>query len=132
MEVKQNDATYNRPAGERILDAPWIFTDLEVVREQLRSENAWEKNDRNGLTVFKTDQMTSVVTILKEGAEICENSVDGLLVIQLISGKVVVETGGSPFELNPGQLLHLHEGVEHSISAKEETLLLLTTCLRGS
>ncbi|HUR66599.1 MAG TPA: hypothetical protein VMZ03_09625 [Chitinophagaceae bacterium] len=132
MDIKQNDATYNRPAGERILDAPWIFTDLEVVREQLKSEKAWDKNDRNGITIFKTDQMTSVVTILKEGAEISENSVDGLLVLQLISGKVVVTTGGSPFELNPGQLLHLHEAVEHSITANEETMLLLTTYMKGT
>jgi quercetin dioxygenase-like cupin family protein len=129
MEVKQNDATLNRPAGERILDAPWIFTDIEVVIEQLKSENAWQKNDRNGITVFKTDNLTVLVTILKAGAEIKENSVDGLFAIQLISGRAVVETGGSPFELHAGQLLHLHEGVEHSITAKEETVLLLSTYL---
>lgn len=132
MQVKQNDATYNRPEGDRILDAPWVFTDLAAVNQQLRSENAWEKNDRNGITVFKTDQLTSVVTLLKEGAEIGEKAVDGLLIIQLVSGKAVVETGGSPFELLPGQLLHVHKGVTHSVTAKEETVLLLTTFLQGA
>jgi quercetin dioxygenase-like cupin family protein len=129
MEVKQNDATLNRPAGDRVLDAPWIFTDLELITEQLRSENAWEKNERNGITVFKTDKLTVVVTILKEGTEINENSVDGLFVIQLVKGKIKVQTGGSPFELKTGQILHLHEGVAHSITAMEETTLLLSTYL---
>ena len=52
MEIKYNIATPNRPDGSRLLDAPWVYAELETILEQLRSEQAWEKNDRNGITIF--------------------------------------------------------------------------------
>ena len=129
MEIKQNEATPNRPDGERIIDAPWVFTDLEKIIDQLKSENAWDKNERNGITIFKTDKLSTVVTILKKDAEIKENSVDGLFVIHLLKGKVTVTTGGNPFDLVEGQIMHLHKNIGHSIKAQEETTLLINTYL---
>ena len=47
MPVKINDATINRPDGNRIIDAPAVSIDLQQFLTQLKDEKAWEKNDRN-------------------------------------------------------------------------------------
>lgn len=127
MEIKQNEATTNRPEGARILDAPFVFTDLEAITEQLVSEKAWEKNDRNGITVFKTDKLTVVVTALKAHAELVEKSIDGLLMLQVLKGKVKVNTSGESIGLVTGNLFNLHECISYSITAEDDSVLLLTT-----
>ena len=40
IETKYNEATLNRPEGERIIDAPFVFTDLGKYSQQLRNEDA--------------------------------------------------------------------------------------------
>ena len=129
MEFKFNEATINRPEGSRIIDASWVFTDIEAMLKQLRSENAWEKNDRNGITIFKTEQMTVVLTILKAGTLIENNSVDGLYMLQVIKGSLLVESGDYPIKVGEGNILNLHAGVKHSILAKQETELLQITVI---
>ena len=127
MDIKYNIATHNRPDGSRLLDAPWVYADLETILEQLRSEQAWEKNDRNGITIFKTDRFTLVATIMKKGATIRRNSVDGFLTLHVLEGKAEIETQDCPVILCSGNLLHLHPFISHSIIAREETTLLLST-----
>ena|SRR5690242_6329696 len=127
MDIKYNIATHNRPDGSRLLDAPWVYAELDTILEQLRSESAWEKNDRNGLTIFKTDRFTLVVTIMKSGAAIMKNSVDGFLILHVLNGRAEVQTEDCPVILGPGNLLHLHPFISHNIIAREETTLLLST-----
>lgn len=127
MDIKYNIATYNRPDGSRLLDAPWVYSDLETISEQLHAENAWEKNDRNGMTIFKSDKLTVVLTVMKPGAAIMKNSVDGFLTIHVLSGKVVIETEDCPVVLTTGNMLNFHPSVVHNIIAKQESELLLST-----
>jgi quercetin dioxygenase-like cupin family protein len=129
MEFKFNEATVNRPEGSRIIDASWVFNDIETMIKQLRSENAWEKNDRNGITVFKTDQLSVVLTILKAGTLIENNSVNGLFMLHVLKGSLLVETGDYPIKVEQGNILNLHAGVKHSILAKQETEFLQITVL---
>ena len=64
MEIKSNHSTGNRPEGDRILDAPYVFSDIPTYLEQLKSEKSWAKNDRNAITVYKSDKITIVIAIL--------------------------------------------------------------------
>ena len=57
MDEKFNEATKNRPAGDRLLDSPVVLMDIPTFIKQLRNEKAWEENDRNSITVFKTGKM---------------------------------------------------------------------------
>lgn len=54
MVEKSNEATTQRPEGDRIVDAALVKIDLTSFKEQIRNENAWKDSDRNGITVFKT------------------------------------------------------------------------------
>ena len=126
MELKNIDATRNRPEGERLIDAPFVFVDLPKYISQLKSEDAWEKNDRNGITVYKTDGIAIVVTCLHKKATIEKNSVDGWLTIQVLEGAVDFTVNGKKIGLKKKQLITLHPGISHSIRAtKKETAILL-------
>jgi quercetin dioxygenase-like cupin family protein len=127
MEIKQNEATKNRPEGSRPIDATTVFTDLVEVSRQLRTEKAWETNDLNGITVFKTDQMTAVLTLIKERTTLKKIMVNGLFTILVLDGKLLVETDDGNYTLGPANMLNIHPNKSHSLTAKKETLLLQIT-----
>ncbi len=131
MEIKFNEGTLNRPEGERVLNAPLVFVDIRQYAEQLQTENAWKKNDRNGITVFKNEYLTIVLICLHQNAMINENSIDGLSTIHVLEGKVKMNFDETETELSDNQLLVLYPGIKHTVKALEDSILLLTTNLAG-
>ncbi|MEO8403751.1 MAG: AraC family ligand binding domain-containing protein [Chitinophagaceae bacterium] len=126
-KIKYNDSTRNRPDGERVVDADYVYSDMPVYIKQLQEEKSWDEGDRNAITIFKADQVTLVLTILKEGAAIIDNTIDGFITIQVMEGQVVVTTGEDEFDAPKGQLITFHPGIPHTVTAVKETVLLLTT-----
>lgn len=127
MNVKRNEATGNRPAGNRVIDAPYVFTDIPSYIKQLKEEKAWEKSDRNAITVFKGGNITVVITALQDQAEITRNTVDGFISIQVLEGKATIRTPGGDMEVAPQQMIVFHPGITHSIKALSDSILLLTS-----
>ncbi len=127
MEIKSNHSTGNRPEGDRILNAPYVFTDIPMYLEQLRSEKSWEKNDRNAITVYKSDKITIVIAILKSGATVNDHSIDECLTFQVLSGELKVETEGRVFYTTNGQMMSFHAHLAHSIKAMSDSEILITT-----
>lgn len=125
MEIKRNEATLNRPEGDRVLNAPYVFIDTPSFIDLVKQEKAWEKNDRNGITVFKSGNLTIVVTALQAGAEIKENAIDGLFTIQVLRGEARVTTPDGDIHLTAGHLLTFHPGVRHSVIAITDVVFLL-------
>lgn len=126
MEEKSNDATEQRPKGERIVDAAQVTIDLRSFTEQIRAEKVWKDSDRNAITVFKSDGMRIVLIALHKDAEMKKHTANGIISVQVIEGKILFTTEEQSVELGNGQMLALHEGVPHSVLAKEETIFLLT------
>ena len=133
MDEKFNDATKQRPQGERIMDAALVTIDLRNFTKQIKEEQAWKDNDRNAITVFKTDGMRIVLIALHKDAEMKKHTADGLISIQVLEGQSLFTTEEQSAELGQGEMLALHENVPHSVLAKKETifLLTLTTTLAG-
>ena len=127
MEMKRNEATLNQPEGDRVIDAPYVVIDTDQFTKQIKSEAAWEKNDRNGITVFKTDNLTAVLTCLHKDALIKDNSVDGIFQVQVLGGKIRISTTDGDIELEGGQLIVFHPGVRHTIEALKKSTILLQT-----
>ena len=126
MENKRNEATQNRPEGDRVLDAPYVFINVPDFVRQLKSEEAWQKNDRNAITVFKTDRVTMVVTCLHAKAVLKNNLVDGIFTIQVIEGIIRVTTPDGEVDMQANQVMAFHQLVDHSILALMDSVLLLT------
>jgi quercetin dioxygenase-like cupin family protein len=126
MERKRNEATLNRPEGDRVLDAAYVFIDIDDYIRQLREEDAWQKSDRNGITVYKTDQVTMVVVGLHEKAILKNNVIDGIVTMQVFEGRIRVTTPEGDIELKPNQIVTFHRCIDHSVEALDESVLLLT------
>jgi quercetin dioxygenase-like cupin family protein len=127
MEMKRNEATLNRPEGDRVIDAPYVFMDLGQFIKQLKNEGTWDKNDRNGITIFKTENLTTVLTCLHKDALIKDNSVDGLLQVQVVGGRVRITTADGDIDMEEGQIIVFHPGIRHTIEALKKSSLLLQT-----
>ncbi len=127
LTTKYNEATLNRPEGDRIIDAPFVFIDLERYGQQLKEEDAWKKNDRNSITIYKTEGFTMVLTRLRDGAVIKDNLVGAHITFQVLQGVIdfTVETG--TMQLIEQQIITVHPGIMHTIEAVEDSLLLITS-----
>ena len=126
MENKRNEATLNRPEGDRVLDAPYVFMNLPDFIRQLKSEEAWQKNDRNGITVFKSKRVTMVLTCLRAKAIMHDVLVDGLFTIHVLEGIVRVKTPDGDVDMQANQVMAFHQLVDHSIEAMMDSVLLFT------
>ena len=133
MDERSNDATKQRPHGERIMDAALVTIDLLSFVEQVRKEEQWKDSDRNAITVFKTNGMRIVLIALHKGAEMIKHTVDGMISVQVLEGQILFNADEQCIELGKGQMLALHGGIPHSVLAREESvfLLTLTTTLAG-
>lgn len=126
MENKSNEATPQRPEGDRLMDAPLVTIDLPLFIKQIKEEPAWKNSDRNAITVFKTNGLRIVLIALHTNAEMKKHTANGIINLQIIEGHIQFNTDEQSVELNKGQLLTLHKGIPHSVLAKKETIFLLT------
>jgi quercetin dioxygenase-like cupin family protein len=126
MPVKTNDATRNRPEGKRLIDAPAVLVNIDGYIDQLKDESAWEKNDRNGITVFKTSGLTMVLSAFHKGAEIKDLQLEGLLVLQVIEGEINVSTENDELKVKEKQMLVLHPESQQKLIAEKDTIILLS------
>jgi quercetin dioxygenase-like cupin family protein len=126
MKEKFNEATPNRPQGERPIDSPLLLINLPALTKQIKEEDAWSKSDRNAITVFKTNGMNIVLIALHAHAEMKTHSAQGTISVQVLDGTIKFNTAVESLEIQKGQLLTLHAGIEHSVMAKEEAVFLLT------
>jgi quercetin dioxygenase-like cupin family protein len=127
MQTKYNEATINRPEGSRILDAPFVFMDLAKYSQQLKHEEAWQKNDRNSITIYKTKEFTMVLCWLREEALIMDNLVGGHVTIQVIEGTIDFTVETSTTALTQKQMITIHPGIMHTIRAVSNSLVLIVT-----
>ena len=128
MEIKLNESTRNRPAGDRIIDAPFVSTNLETVIDKLKAEDAWADNSRNAMTVFKSDGFTVVVIGLHEGETMGDNEVEAIAFFQVLEGNVQLTMGeeGVSTEAGKGELLSVHRQLNYTLKATEDSFLLMT------
>ena len=126
MEEKFNEATQQRPEGDRVINAAMVTIDLPSFIKQVKQESSWKDENRNAITVFKTNGMRIVLIALHAGAEMKTHTADGIISVQVIDGRMKFTADNHSVELNKGQMLALHKGVPHNVGAIEETIFLLT------
>lgn len=128
MNAKYNDSTNNRPYGERPVDAPLLPVNLHAYTQQIMEEEAWQKNDRNAITVFKSEGITIVLIAFHKGAEMKPGTYEGtgILTLQVLDGHVIFRTEKEMIDLSRGQMAVLHEHIPYSTTAEDESVCLLT------
>lgn len=126
MSERSNQPTPQRPAGQRILDAPLVSIDLNNLVRQIKEEEVWKVKDRNAITVYNTHGMSIVIMALHKGAELKRHQAQGIISVQVLEGKMKFVTDEETVEIATGEMLTLHENIPHSVLAVEETVFLLT------
>lgn len=124
--MKQNNATKNRPQGDRVLDAPSVYIDLPAYVKQIKSEEAWHKSDRNSITVFKSGDLRIVVGALHQGAEMPYHEAEGLMSVHVLEGALELDTDETCTILHPSNIMAIHKDRNYCIKAREESVYVLT------
>lgn len=128
MEEKHNNATPQRPAGARILDAGIIPINIPKYIQLIKTEEAYAKNGKNAITVFKSDEVTITLIALQEGETIRPGSDEGeaIMSLQIIDGHLAFESMGTDIDLKTGELLTLHQQLSFKANAISDCICLLT------
>lgn len=126
MDIKKNDATINRPEGERLINAPVVQINIDNYIQQLKHEKAWETNDRNAITVFKTHGVTIVISALHKNAVMEDVQVDGLLLLQVVQGRIEIGHAAKLITLTSSQQIVLSDTTSTRITAISESILQLS------
>lgn len=132
MENKSNEATPQRPEGDRMLDAPLVEMDLNKLMLQIKSEAPWVEADHNAITIFKSDLMRIVLMGMHENAELKTHTANGIISVQVIAGKIDFTANDHTASMEAGQMLVLHEKIPHSVIALRESFFLLTLTMSNS
>ena len=126
MSEKYNEGTRNRPDGTRTLDAPILRISIPDYIRQIKREVAWQDNDRNAITLLHNESMRIVLVAMKAGAEMTRHSVDAAVSIQVVGGRVWVESDAQSFSIDAEEIATLQPGLPHYVFAEEEAVFLLT------
>jgi quercetin dioxygenase-like cupin family protein len=129
MENKSNEATPQRPAGDRTLNAPLVKMNLEHYITELKNESTWKESDRNSITLYKSEKLRVVLIGLHKHAELKTHTANGIITVQLLQGHIWFTAEGETAELQHGQMLALQKKIPHSVIAKEESFFLLTVAM---
>jgi len=128
MEEKRNNATPQRPEGARPLDAGLIPINIPKYITLIKEEEAYHKNGKNAITVFKSDSLTITLIALKEGENIHPGNEENeaTMSLQLITGHLFFESFGNEIALTDGELLTLHQQLSFKAKAITDCICLLT------
>jgi quercetin dioxygenase-like cupin family protein len=76
-------------------------------------------------TLIREHGLRTLLLHLKAGEEIPEHHTRGPILVHCLSGDVKFSSGDQ-VDLKPGTLISLEPGAPHSLSAREDSLLLVT------
>src|SRR5690606_16121613 len=107
------------------LSAEHMLLDLHEAAVELHGIESGDQ-DRHGVTLIKQSGLSVVMTHLAPGAELAEHAAGGAATVQVIEGRVRVQLGDKEIEAAEGYLIGFDAGVRHSVTAVDDSTLLLT------
>jgi quercetin dioxygenase-like cupin family protein len=129
MDTRSNEATPQRPEGNRMINAPLLEIDLNKFLTQLKEETTWKESDRNSITIFKSDTMRIVLIGLHENTLLKTHTADGIISVQVLDGLMKFTAEEQTVQLEKGQMIALQRKIPHSVFAVKETFFLLTLAI---
>lgn len=101
----------------------------EVVQELHREPSG--QHGHKQINLFKHGPATLALFHFEPASKFDDHVVDGVVIIQVLSGKLTVKTEEGDHQLKAGSVLRLAPGVTHSVEASEHSDMLLTICVEG-
>lgn len=109
--------------------APEHLLDLSAIAATLRAEAAPTRDGHHQITIYQRPPVTVLLFAFDAGGELADHHAGGVVTIHLIAGAVRVQTPDTTYDLAPAMLVALAPDVRHSVTATEESIMLLTVCL---
>ena len=100
--------------------------DLRAAIKKLLDEAQAAQRGHRQQTLYKSGPMTLAIFAFEKGSKLVDHVADGVVVIQVIEGELVVSTPERRHKLAAGKLLVLAPGVKHSVNAARAGQMLLT------
>jgi quercetin dioxygenase-like cupin family protein len=116
--------TQHHPSGPHPEPASVHYLDLEAEADRLIATLAGHR--RRSVNLARESGVSLILMALEAGDAIAEHSAEGVVVVQLLRGHAVVQSGGESFDLRDGQVVLFQPGVRHDIRAEEQSVVLLT------
>jgi quercetin dioxygenase-like cupin family protein len=91
------------------------------------TEKVFAQTGRNALTLTRGEDLTLVLTVVKEGTVIKEHQAPGPATIILLSGSIAFSTddGGEKILLESGSAVAFAADVTHSVKANKDSAFLI-------
>ncbi len=120
------EKAFERPYRPLKANETWIesFT-LHAMAEQLMGEDAFAESGRNALSLVRGDEMTVVLTVMKEGAALHEHRAPGPATVILLSGRIRISSGVEEAPLEPGSAVSFTANLRHAVKAMEDSAFLI-------
>ena len=112
----------------RELSADVLVLRLDDERAACADRTILERNGRNARTLVKQGELRVTLVTVSAGGAIPEHRADGPISVQVLSGSVCFRVRDDERQLEPGTLLTLAGGQDHSVTSDEGGSFLLTVC----
>ena len=120
------EKAFERPYRPLKVNETWIESfPLKAMARQLMDENAFAESGRNALTLVRGDEMTVVLTVMKEGAALHEHRAPGPATVILLSGRIRMSSGAEETPLEPGSAVSFTANLRHAVKAVEDSAFLI-------
>lgn len=100
--------------------------DFPTLIGEMKHKNSWVNGELDTIILLKTPTKQIILAALHEGTEIKSFQSNESITFQIIEGKMEFHARKESVDLDKGQLLTLSENIKYSLTANEETVLLLT------
>jgi quercetin dioxygenase-like cupin family protein len=118
------------PASERPLHGPLQRFDLGAEVGRLMEEGAWQRGQRNSITLRKGEGMNVVLLVMKAGDRLEEHAAPGPFSLSVREGRirfmVAEKVAENVAEAGSDTLLTCDAGVRHTVEALSDAVCLLT------
>ena len=104
--------------------------DLAASARDLQREEQEARDGHRQVTLVHDHGITVVLFDFEAGGRLASHSADGQVMIHVIAGMIDVVTATARHSMAAGSLLTLAAGVQHDVTAREPSHMLLTVHLR--
>ena|ERR687890_1829248 len=114
------------PGSERPLQGPLQRFELSDEIGRLREEGAWQRGQRNSITLRKGESMNVVLLLMKAGDRLEEHAAPGPISLSVREGRIRFMAAEEVVEAGSDTLLTCDAGIRHTVEALSDAVCLLT------
>ena len=114
------------PGSERPLHGPLLMFDLGAEVGRLMEEGAWQRGQRNSITLRKGEGMNVVLVAMKAGDRIEEHAAPGPSSLTVREGRIRFMVAEEVADAGSDTLLTCDADVRHKVEALSDAVCLLT------